>query len=135
VVVDKINLQLSIFDGIMQLLIPIVDVLIALDHGTMSSVCQNSDVVKACVQIRRTFTFYYHVVQDYASFHYVSNVFWRPTICWTMDYSPSLLQHSKSSFDVFFSGLLNSGKVLGPNIIWMTDCLHKRWSVWINTIC
>jgi hypothetical protein len=74
VVVDKINLQLSIFDGIMQLLVPIVDVLIALSHGTMSSVRQNSDVVEAYVQRRRTFVFYYHVVQDDASFHYVSNV-------------------------------------------------------------
>jgi hypothetical protein len=50
VVVDKINLQLSILDEIMQLLVPIVDVLIVLDHGTMSSVRQNSDVVEACVQ-------------------------------------------------------------------------------------
>jgi hypothetical protein len=50
VVVDEINLQLSIFDGVMQLLVPIVDVLIALGHGTMSSVRQYSDVVEACVQ-------------------------------------------------------------------------------------
>jgi hypothetical protein len=59
----------------------------------------------------------------------------RLTICRTTGYSPSLLQHSKSSFDVFSSGLLNGGKVLGPNIIRMTNCLHKCWPVWINTIC
>jgi hypothetical protein len=75
----------------MQLLVPIVDVLIALGHATMNSVRQNSDVVEACVQRRRTFVFYYHVVQDDASFHYVFNVLWRPTICRTTHYNPSLL--------------------------------------------
>jgi hypothetical protein len=119
VVVDEINLQLSTFDGVLQFLVAFVVVSIALGHRTMSSVCQYSNVVEACVQSRWTFILYYHVVQDDASFHYLSNVFWRPTICKSTDYNPSLLEHTKSSFDIFSSGLLNGGNVLDPNIIWM----------------
>jgi hypothetical protein len=44
------SLRLSIFDGIMQLLVPIVDVLIALGHGT-SVYTFGAKVVRQCIYI------------------------------------------------------------------------------------
>jgi hypothetical protein len=40
----------------------------------MRSVSQDPDVVEACVHSRKPFVLYYHVVQDYACFHDVTNV-------------------------------------------------------------
>jgi hypothetical protein len=135
VVLDEVNLQLSIFPWVFEFFLVLIDESVTHCHWIIGSVSQDSDVVEACVHSHKPLVLYYHVVQDYACFHDVTNVLRWPTVYRSTGYNPSFLQDAKSSFNILSSGLLNGGKVLDPNIIWITDCLDKHWPVRINIIC